>query len=282
MIVGSRCDSEASDHVRMYREVLSPLTQHWDLTWELAKREVSDRYAGQGLVAIWVFIHPLLVMGIYVFIFSFVFKGSLGPSDGLAPDYTLYILSGLIAWVSLQESMGKACGAIVTNAPLLKQVAFPVELLPAKSVLTSMLNLLIAICILVLYTIINQWRIPWTYTLIPVLLMFQLLMMMGVGYLLSSVCVYVRDLKDVVQAFGVIGVYLVPVLYPPQWVPNLARPLLYLNPLSYLIWCYQDVFSFGRLEHWWAWCIWPVFSIAIFAIGFRTFTTLKTMFGNVL
>jgi lipopolysaccharide transport system permease protein len=82
--------------------------------------------------------------------------------------------------------------------------------------------------------------------------------------------------------FAVTGVYLIPAFYLPEFVPPLFRPVLYLNPVSYLIWCYQDLLFYGRLEHWWAWLVLPAISLSVFYIGHRTFNVLRTMFGNVL
>jgi lipopolysaccharide transport system permease protein len=106
--------------------------------------------------------------------------------------------------------------------------------------------------------------------------------MIGVCYILSSVGVFFRDLKDFVQVFSMIGVYLMPVFYLPESVPELFRPLLYLNPFSYLVWCYQDALYFGSFEHRWVWFIFPIMSISVFYIGYRVFRKLKIMFGNVL
>jgi lipopolysaccharide transport system permease protein len=283
MLAQVRRHMESAGYLQsVFASVFGPLATYPELAWALAKREVSDRHAGQGLGATWVFIHPFLIMAVYVFVFSFVLRGSLGPTDTASSSYTLYILSGLIPWMSLQESMSKSCVAIVSNAALVKQMVFPVELLPTKSVLTSLFSHLIALSLLLLFVVASKGAALWTFTLLPILLLLQLITMMGLGYLLSALGVYLRDLKDLVQVFGLVGVYLVPVFYLPQWMPHVVRPLVYFNPLSYLVWCYQDALYFGRLEHWWAWCVWPAFSIGIFMLGSRAFTRLKTMFGNVL
>jgi lipopolysaccharide transport system permease protein len=82
--------------------------------------------------------------------------------------------------------------------------------------------------------------------------------------------------------FGSAGIYLLPVFYLPTWVPNLFRPLIYLNPFSHIIWCYQDVLYYGRFEHPWAWVVTLIFNFLIFSLGYRLFCKLKPMLGNVL
>src|SRR5262249_56371861 len=101
------------------------------------------------------------------------------------------------------------------------------------------------ICLAV-YVLATNHTLPWTYALLPILWLFQALGMIGIVFVLSAVGVHVRDVKELVQVFAVVGIYLVPVVYLPDWVPDTIRPLLYANPFSYMVWCYQDVCYFGR------------------------------------
>jgi lipopolysaccharide transport system permease protein len=248
----------------------------------MTKREIGERYAGQMLGLFWTVGHPLVMMGVFVFIFAIVFKLKAGGTYELPLDYTTYLLSGLIPWITFQESMSKATTAIVANANLVKQVVFPLEILPIKGVLASLVTQAVSIMVLIGYVSFKHGLPPWTYVLLPVLLMFQCMAMVGVSYILSSVGVYFRDLKDFVQVFCLMGMYLMPVFYLPEMVPKIFRPVLYINPFSYMIWCYQDVFFFGRFEHPWAWAVFIFSSVFLFYGGYRIFLKLKIMFGNVL
>jgi lipopolysaccharide transport system permease protein len=269
-------------HFQAIVEIFSLLTKHRQLTWEMTKREITDRYPGQVFGVLWVIVHPLLLMAVYVFIFAFVFKQKIGGTVELPLDYTAYLLCGLIPWLSFQESMNKSASAIVGHGNLVKQVVFPIEILPVKGVISSFLTQLVTTTILVLYVLISHGALPWSYLLMPVLFFFQLLAMIGVSYIFSAVGVYFRDLKEFVQAFGTVGMYIMPIFYLPDQVPRIFQPLLYLNPFSYLAWCYQDVFYFGRFEHPWSWAVFACLSVATFSLGYRVFRKLRVMFGNVL
>lgn len=272
----------ARGHLQAFREVVSLLTRHRELTWEMAKRELSERYAGQAFGVLWSVIHPMLMIGLYVFVFAFVFKTRIGGTREMPLDYTTYLLSGLVAWMSFQESMAKSCVAITSNAALVKQVVFPLEILPVKGVLVSLFPLLISILTLLVYVLVNHGSLPLTYLLIPVLIGMQIMAMIGIAYILASIGAYFRDIKDFVQLFTMAGVYLMPVFYLPAWVPKLFKPLLFANPFSYLIWCYQDALYFGRFEHPWAWMVAIPGSVTVFVVGYRVFRRVKGLLGNVL
>lgn len=265
-----------------FREIIPLLFKYRQLTWEMTKRDITDRYSGQVFGAVWAIIHPLVLMGIYVFIFAFVFKTNVGHTKEMPLDYTIYLLSGLIPWLAFQEALIKGATSISSNANLVKQVVFPIEVLPVKGSLATLFSYLVSTVILIGYTIVSHQVVPWTYIFLPFLFILQLAAMIGVSYVLSAVGAYFLDLKDVLQVVCLIILYLMPVFYTPQMVPQLFKPFLYVNPLSHMIWCYQDVIYFGRIEHPMSWVIFPLISMGTFCFGYRFFRKLKVFFGNVL
>jgi lipopolysaccharide transport system permease protein len=222
------------------------------------------------------------MVGLYVFIFAFVFKQKVGGTVEMPLDYTAYLLSGMVAWISFQESMIKSCTAITVNAALVKQVVFPLEILPVKVVLASLFPQFVSLILLIGYVLFMHGSLHATYLLLPVLIGMQVMAMVGIAYILAPIGAYFRDIKDFVQLFAFAGTYLMPIFYLPNWVPDLFKPLLYLNPFSYLIWCYQDALYYGRFEHPWAWVFTGVASTATFVIGYRIFRKIKPLLGNVL
>lgn len=265
-----------------FRELLNLLTRHRELTFEMAVREIKDRYVGQLFGLFWAFGHPLTLMAVYVFIFGSVFKTRVGGTADLPLGYTVYLLSGLIPWLAMAETMGKASAAVLSNANLVKQVVFPVEVLPVKSVLVSLFTEIIFLGLLIVYNLIYYQSLSWMYLLLPLVVVLQTLFMIGVSYIISSVGVFFRDTKDFVQVFTIVGLYLMPTFYLPAAIPKIFRPVLYINPFSYMVWCYQDVLYFGRFEHPWAWVVFLALSLFMFIFGYRVFRRLKDWFANVL
>ncbi|MGD0781392.1 MAG: ABC transporter permease [Candidatus Aminicenantales bacterium] len=273
---------DAKGHVRAFAELLGLLTRHRRLTVEMARREISERYTGQLFGIFWAVGHPLALMLVYVFVFAFVFRARMGGTADLPLNFTAYLLAGLIPWLAFQESMTKASTVIVANANLVKQVIFPIDVLPVKGVLATLITQTIFLVLLAAYTLITHHGLLWTYFLIPVVFLLQALAMIGISYLLSSIGAYVRDVKDFVQVFCSVALFIQPILYMPSSVPAAVRPILYINPLSYVVWCWQDVLYFGRVAHPWAWGVLAVGSLVVFVFGYRVFLRLKVMFGNVL
>lgn len=262
------------------------LTRYHQLVFELTRREVFDRYIGQVLGPLWVIGHPLLLMGLYVFIFAVVFPTRF-PSDAEMPrTYVVYILAGLIPWLGVADAMNRSCAVIIANASLVKQVAFPVEVLPIKAALAAFATQLLATALLLVYAaVVEPAGLSPMLLLLPLLFVLQIMAMIGVAYLLSAVAVFFRDLRELVQLFTTAGLFLAPILYLPQWLERAWSPLLWvlhLNPFSHLIWCYQDAVYFGRFEHPWSWIITTLLSLAVFAAGFRLFRRVQPLFGDLL
>lgn len=271
-----------SANIQAFIELFNVFRTRGRLIFELTKREIFDRYAGQVFGIFWSLVHPLMVTLIYIFIFGFVFRARAGGTLDLPLDYTSYMLAGIIPWLVFQEVLSKSSTLILANSNVVKQVIFPIEVLPIKNVLASLVTEAVFFCLLIIYVIITSHTLPWTYVFIPVLVLFQVFAMVGISFLFSSVGVYFRDLKDFVQVFLSVAFFILPVLYLPESIPASIRPILYINPLSYMIWVYQDALYFGSFAHPWAWVIFGLGSLMIFVFGYRVFRKLKVMFGNAL
>ncbi len=271
-----------STNIGAFRELLQVFRLRGRLIYELAKREILDRYAGQVFGVLWAIGHPLMLTLIYIFIFGFVFKMRVGNNLEMPLDYTSYLLAGLIPWLVFSEVLGKASTLIINNANVVKQVVFPIEVFPIKTVLASLATLVVFLALLIVYTWIANGYIPWTYAFLPLLVIFQTLSMVGISFLFSALGAYFRDLKDFVQIFLSVAFFVMPVLYLPEAIPGALRIVLYANPLSYMVWAYQDALYFGAFKHPWAWGVFGVGSVITFIFGYRVFRKLSVMFGNVL
>jgi lipopolysaccharide transport system permease protein len=251
------------------------------LLFAMAGREISDRFAGSALGVVWALAHPLFVMGLFVVVFTFIF-GIRFPNGGTGVQYSIFIIAGYLPWMILQDVTVKSCSAITGNANLVKQVVFPLEVLPLKTVLASLLPQAIGLGFLAIYTLLATGTLPATYALLPLALLVQIFGLFGVAFMLSALTAYVRDIKEIMTLHAVAGLYLLPIFYVPEAVPTWANIVLFLNPCSHPIWVFQDILSFGAVVHPWSWGITLVEAAAMFVLGYAVFRKVKIYFGNVL
>lgn len=252
------------------------------LTLEIAKREVRGEHAGYTLGSIWGIAQPLFLMVVYAFIFGVVFRQKVGGTFELPRNFTVYLLAGLVPWLALQVSLLKSSSVISANANLVKQTLFEVELLPIAGALAACVPLLVGFAFIFLYTLVVYGAVPWTYLLLPVIVSLQILLMSGLAFVLSAVGAFFRDVREIVQMFATAAIFLLPIVYLPGSVPTVFEEAIWANPFTYMIFCYQDAFYFGRIEHPYAWGVFAVISLLAFVAGYRFFRRVRPYFGNVL
>lgn len=269
-------------NVSHFRESLAVQWRNRGLAVEMVRRDLRGQFAGQFFGAFWVFGHPIIQFCVYIFIFAVVFKTRIDGSVDLPRDYTTYILVGLVPWLFIQQSLTRSSTSLVAQANLVKQVVFPIDVLPFCAVLISLVPLLVGLVVIAAYTLLTQGLLPWTYVLLPLVIALSISLMTGIGFILATATPFFRDLKDVIQVTTIVGVYVIPAFYLPQWVPDKLRFLLYLNPFSYVIWVYQDTLYFGRVEHPWSWLVFVVGSVAALTLGYRAFRSVKIFIADVL
>lgn len=270
-------------YVRAIAELVTLVWRERVVTLEMAKRELTAEHSGKALGVIWGVVQPLALLAIYALIYGIVFRVRIeSVVGGLPRNYTIYILSGLVPWFAFQFLMVKSASVIVGNAHLVKQVVFDVRLLPVAASLASLVSLVLGLGFLGIYTLFVYGTVPLTYLLLPVLVLLQLLAMVGVAYFLAAVGVFIKDVRDVVQLSAIVLIFLLPIVYLPSQVPAAFDPILWLNPFSYMIWCFQDVLYFGSIEHQAAWVIFPAWTLFILAGGYRVFRRMRPFFANVL
>jgi lipopolysaccharide transport system permease protein len=264
------------------RKILSVLSRNRHLVLEMIRRELRSQVAGQIFGLFWILGHPLIQCLIYIFIFAVVFKAKIDQTVEMPRDYTTYILAGLVPWLFVQQSLTRTASTLVAQANLVKQVVFPVEVLPFCAVLVSLIPVIVGLGVIAVYTLVTQFSLPWTYLLLPLVIIASIALMTGIGVVLAVVTPFFRDIKDMIQVGAIVGVYIIPAFYLPQWVPANLRFIIYLNPFSYLIWVYQDVLYFGQIAHPAAWAIVLVGSFGSLGLGYRTFGALRSFVADVL
>jgi lipopolysaccharide transport system permease protein len=258
------------------------LWRHRDLLMELVRRDLQEAYAGSVLARAWAVLHPLLLVCIYGYVFGYVFTTQLGTDMLQEPDFAVFMLIGLATWLTIQPALAKSANSLVVSANLVKQVVFPIELLPVRSVLGSQVTMLVGMGAVVGYSAVRFHMVSPLLVLAIYPVVAQLMLLTGVGLLLAALTVFVRDTRDMVQVLSFIGIFLLPVIYPPGSLSHWFSCLLYANPFSYGIWCLQDVFFFANFRHPVAWVVIGPLGLGALYIGCAFFERTRENFGDVL
>ncbi|CAM5771649.1 ABC transporter permease [Bosea minatitlanensis] len=248
---------------------------------ELVKRELKDRHVGQTLGVLWAYGHPLLLMLIYTFLFAYVFPTRFASTGGDQRDFAVNVLAGVLSWLAFQDILARSSTILASHTSLVKQIVFPVEVLPVKSAIATALPYSVALVFTIAYA---AWSGTLTLMVLtaPFLIVVQLLAMTGIALLLSVLGIFFRDLRDVVTVFCSVNLFAQPILYNPEALPPIMHRVFMLNPFSYQVWCWQDALYHGSFQHPAAWIIYPISALLTFAIGWATFSRLRPFLGDAL
>ncbi len=219
----------------------------------LVLRELRARYRGSLLGFLWSFLNPLLLMLVYVLVFSVYMRV---PMEG----YAVFLFTGLLPWLWFSSSLGHAAGVIVGSGALVKRILFPAEILPLVSVLSNLINMLLSLPLLFAFLFAFGIRPGRALAFLPLLLLLQLLLTAGLALPLAALNVHLRDVEQILANGLVLLFFLSPILYPVSQVPATLhlgdlvalplRPLYFRNPVAGLVQSYQNIFFFGREPHW--------------------------------
>ena len=265
---------------------LAEFGRHRELTFGLVRREIFSQFAGSAFGVAWALLHPLLQMLVYMVIFTYVFKMRFG--DGVAgglDDYQSYVLSGMLPWMTWATMLSAACWTVTGSASLVRQADFPAGVLPLRTTLANLVPHLVSLIVLMLYIGIRHVSIPWSWMLLPIAVAIQGMAMLGVGYLLGALCVFVRDVKEVVTVFTSLGIFLTPALYVPSTVesmPEAMRWMITLNPFTHFVYVYRDCLFWQDVQHPWSWVVTMALAGVTAVSGHRVFHRLRIFFGNFL
>ncbi len=264
-------------------ELLGSLWHHRRLAWSLAKRDVHDQHVGQSFGLGCTIMQPLLTMGTYLFVFTFVFFTRLEDAPSSNFDFTVFLFSGLTPWLTLTLVLGKAPMAVVQNATIVKQVALPLEIIPIKGLYGPGIFFSIALGFMLVYSLFSSgFALPITYALLPILTVLLAILAAGLSLMISCLGVFFRDLKEIINVLLGLGLFLLPILYRPGGLPRAVEVVISFNPLSSVIWCWQDALYFGAIAHPGAWVANAVLSIGAFVVGARLYMITKDHFGDAL
>jgi lipopolysaccharide transport system permease protein len=271
-------------HRKLGRLFLHPLRTLWSnrgLIRSMARRDIASRYRGSLGDVFWTLLNPLLLMLTYFFVFGIVLGARFG-GDPSRSGFVLYFLAGMLPWLAVSEAAARAPNVILEHRNFVKKLVFPVEILPVSQTLAALVTQGFALAIFVLMLVAARGGAPWTALWLPALIVPQVLLTLGLAWLLAGAGAYVRDLGQVIGFLLTLWFFLTPICYPEASLPEWALPILGKNPMFALVRGYRAIFLEARAPEFPAlWKLW-VLGAAAFVLGHAWFHKLRRGFADVV
>jgi lipopolysaccharide transport system permease protein len=248
----------------------------------LTRREILGRYRGSWLGMFWTLLNPLLMLGIYTFIFGMVFQVRWDADQGIDAQFAAILFTGIILHGILGEVLSRSPTSVVSNANFVKKVVFPLELLGWVTVVTAFFHFLLALAVLAMFLLLTGHGIPGTAVALPLVVAPLLLLALGVAWFVSSLGVYVRDTGHVTGFISVALMFLSPIFYPLTALPEAYRDLFFLNPLTFVIVETRNVLLMGQWPGVGALTAYWVVALIVFWLGHLWFQKTRGGFADVL
>jgi len=254
----------------------SPKSHYYrDLLSALLKKEVKTRYKNSFLGYLWSILLPLSQALVYYVAFKFIIRIQI-------ENYVLFLVAGLFPWQWFINSTQSSASAFLVNANLIKKTIFPREFIVYASVLNDMVHFLFSLPVILIFLLFYGQNLHLTTLLyLPILLLIQLLLTIGVALIVSSVNVFFRDLERIVMIVLNIMFYLTPIVFAESMIPERLRFLLYVNPMAGLVISYRDLFLHGVVD-WRYIAVTGLYALILFALGRLVFKKLQWRFAEVL
>lgn len=263
--------------------MLASLWRNRQLIWQMIRREILGRYRGSVLGLAWSFFNPLMLLIVYTFVFSVVFKARWGVSGNESrADFAIILFVGMIVQGLFAESVNRAPGLIVGNVNYVKKVVFPLEILPWVALGSAAFNSMVSVMVLLVAQLIINQHLPWTIVFFPLIMLPMVFAVMGFAWFLAALGVYVRDVGQLTGIFTTVLMFLSPVFYPVSALPPEYQILLKLNPLTLIIEESRKVLIFGNVPDWLSLGAVTLAGLGIAAAGFWWFQRTRKGFADVI
>lgn len=256
---------------------LAELIEARELLFTWTMRDFKVRYSQSILGAAWAILQPLSLMVVYSVIFSVFIRV---PTDGI--PYPVFAYTALLPWTFFANSLNFAIPSLVSNMNLVSKIYFPREILPLSTILVGFVDFLIASSVFVLMLLFYRVPVGLVILLVPLVLLIQIVLTFGISLLASAVNVFYRDVRFVIPLALQIWMYLSPIIYPVNLVPERFRPFYFLNPMAVLIDTYRRIILFNQMPDWPYLGLAAFVSVSLIIVAYRYFKRAEREFADLI
>jgi len=236
-------------------------------------RELKARYRGSALGFLWSFLNPLLYCSVYALVFAVYLRFG-------TENYVIFLISGLLPWLWFSSSLLEASGSILAGGNLIKKVLFPAEVLPLVVVLSSFVNFLLSLPILLLFVIAFKRPIGLAILSLPLVMLIQLVFTTGLAFMFSALCVHYRDVQHILANVLNLWFFLTPIIWPLAQIPELLRFTVNVNPVAPLVLAYQSIFYENQFPNFMQLSAAAAMAVLIYLLGASMFERYSVIFAE--
>jgi lipopolysaccharide transport system permease protein len=248
-----------------------------ELLFSWTRRDFKVRYSQSVLGAAWAILQPFSLMIIFSAVFSVFLKV---PTDGI--PYPIFAYTALLPWTFFANSLSFSIPSLVSNMNLVSKIYFPREILPLSSIMVCFVDFMIASSIFVLMLLFYRVPVGPAILLVPLALIIQMILTFGISLLASAINVFYRDVRFVVPLALQIWMYVSPIIYPVNLVPERFRPFYFLNPMAVLIDTYRRVTLFNQMPDWPYLGLAALLSVLLMVVAYRYFKRAEREFADLI
>ena len=249
---------------------------------ELIKRDFYGRYKGSFMGIAWSLFHPLLMLVIYTFVFSVALKARWGIEHESDVGFAIVLFSGLIVHGLFAECLNRAPGLISSQPNYVKKVVFPLEIIPCVTVCSALAHFIISFCLLLVFCALTGVKLTTGIALVPLVMLPLVLLTLGLTWLFASLGVYLRDITQGMGVVTTVLLFMSPVFYPVDALPEKYRVYLHFNPLTLPIEQLRNLVLWQKPIEWTSWATSLLVGSAVACFGFWWFQKSRRGFADVL
>lgn len=257
------------------------LVERRALVWQLVRRDFQQRYVGSAAGWLWGVVHPIVQLAVWVFVFQVCLKISL-PPESATQNYPLYLFAGFLPWLLFQDTVTRSAGALVDHANLITRTIFPSEVVAVSIFLSSLIHHLIGVLLAIVAIAFSLDRFSPMVIMLPVYMLFIGFLGIGVGWIVSSLHVYLRDTGQVLGIAMTLWFWVTPIMISESQIPPRFHALVTWNPMSWVVRAYRERLLTGQAPQWHDLSVLALYSAAVFIAGGLFFRHLKRGFADVL
>lgn len=260
------------------------LWRNRELIVQMTKREVVGRYKGSAFGLAWSFFTPIFMLVVYTFVFSEIFKSRWGGvgGDESKTQFAVLLFVGMIVLSLFSEVLNRAPNLILSNVNYVKKVVFPLEILPVVAIGAALFHSLISFGALLVAFVLFNGYLQWTAIFTPLVLLPMVILTTGLAWILAALGVFLRDVGQTIGIVTTVLMFLSPVFYPVNAVPERFQAYIMANPLTFIIEQARDVLIWGHLPDWLGLGVYTLVSLIIALAGYGWFQKTRKGFADVL